>query len=311
MMAIKHIPFLKASRGLNVVADPVRIAYDPQSGVADLATAYNVDIDVSGRISRRKGFTLRGAWEARDIFCDGGECLFMSGTSLYRLNRDWTRTGVRSGMTLGAKLWCVQSGDRIYYANGVQRGYVVTGVSWNWDVTQYYGPPTSRVFQSPPDGITMLEIYKGIMYCVKDNIVWHSEPFSYHWFDYAKGFIPFTTNVRFIKASFGATDRESDGLYVGTDRGVEFLEGDEPGKFSREQVSDSPPIIGSAIRCDLSRIGKGTAGKGVMWAAQDGIWVGNANGQAQCVTKDKLKYPAALFGAGAYNNGKYIVLLQE
>jgi hypothetical protein len=311
MATYKTIPFLRSSRGLNVVTDPVRIMFDPEKGIVDLATAYNVDIDSSGRISRRSGQTLKGNWNSRDSFCEGGECLFVSGSSLYRLNADYTRTGVRSGLTSEERMWYVQVGNKIYYANGIERGYVVGGISYIWQKGIYYGPVTSRVFSNPPEHITMLEVYKGRLYAVVDDVIWYSEPLNYGAFDLAANFIPAGSNVRFIKASYGATDKESDGLYVGTDKGVIFLEGDEPDKFSLEQVSDSPPVIGTAVRAESALTGDGKSGKEVIWTAQNGIWIGNANGSAICVTKDKLVFPSALNGAAVYHKGKYIVLLQE
>lgn len=311
-MAYKTVPFLKASKGLNVIADPVRIVFDAEKGVVDLATAYNIDVDTSGRISRRVGQTLKGAWDSRNVFCDGGECLFVSGTSMYRLNVDYSRTGIRSGLTPNADMNYVQVGNRIYYANGFELGYVLGGVSHYWEADTYVGPVTTRVFSDPPPHITMLELYKGRIWAVVDDVLWHSEPFAYGWFDLARNFKQFKGSIRFVKAAYGATDRDADGLYVGTYSGVEFLEGDNPDTMTREQVSDSPPVIGTAVRCEAARVaGPAKTGKVVIWTAQNGIWVGGANGQADCVTKDRLKYPSALYGAGVYHNGKYIVLLQE
>lgn len=310
-MAYKTIPFLRASGGLNIVTDPKRIAFDAEKGVVDLATAYNVDIDQSGRISRRPGLTLLADWNSKNIFCDGGDCLFTSGTSLYKLNPDYTRTGLRSGLTPDLKMYYVKSGVKIYYANGVELGYIYNDKSWVWDASTYVGPKTTTEYSGPPEGFTMLEIFKGRMYGAVGRDLFYSEPYGFGLFNLGKGFYRFSGNIRFIKASYGTTDRDSDGLYVGTDYGVEFLEGDEPEKFSREQVSDSTPVIGTEVRCEGAKIGDGAPGKVVIWTAQNGIWIGGANGQATCVTKDRLKLPEALHGAAVYHNGKYIVLIQE
>lgn len=310
-MAYKTIPFLRASNGLNNVVDPKRIAFDSEKGVVDLATAYNVDIDQSGRISRRPGLTLWDSWDSKNIFCDGGDCLFTSGTSLYKLNHDQTRTGLRSGLTPDLKMYYVQVGTKIYYANGVELGYVYNNLSWIWSASTYVGPTTTVEYSGPPDGITMLEVFKGRMYGAIGRDLFYSEPFSFGLFDLGKGFYRFSGDIRFIKAAYGTTDRDSDGLFVGTDYGVEFLEGDDPAKFSREQVSDSAPVIGTEVRCEGTKIGDGMPGKVVIWTAQNGIWVGGANGQAICVTRNRLKLPGALRGAAVYHDGKYIVLMQE
>jgi hypothetical protein len=311
MPGYKTIPFLRATNGLNIVTDPVRIAFDPEKGVVDLATAYNVDIDSSGRISRRKGLTLIDSWNTHSIFCDGGVCLFVCGTALYRLNSDYTRTGIRSGLTLGARMCYVQVGNKVFYANGFEYGYVEGVTSYYWEASAYVGPITSRTFSSPPLGITQLEYYKGRIFCSKDDVLWFSEPFAWDWFDMASNYIQFRGNIRFLKAAYGSTDRDSDGIYVGTDYGVEFLEGDAPDKFSREQVSDSTPVYGTCVRAEAAKVAEGGTGKVVFWTAQNGIWMGKANGQAACVTKGRLKLPSALFGSAVYHDGKYLVLLEE
>lgn len=311
MPGYKTIPFLRASKGLNIVTDPVRIAFDPEKGIVDLATAFNVDVDSSGRLSRRKGLTLLQSWNTHSIFCDNGPCLFVSGTSLYRLNSDKTRTGIRSSLTPGARMNYVQVGNKVFYANGFEYGYVEGDLSYYWEASAYVGPTTSRTFSSPPIGITQLEFYKGRIFCSLGDVLWFSEPFAWDWFDMASNWIQFRGNIRFLKASYGSTDRDSDGIYVGTDYGVEFLEGDTPDKFSREQVSDSAPVYGTAVRAEAARVAGGGTGKVVFWTAQNGIWVGRANGQAECVTKDRLKLPSALFGSAVYHDGKYLVLLEE
>ncbi|HBF43032.1 MAG TPA: hypothetical protein DDW42_05260, partial [Desulfobacteraceae bacterium] len=106
------------STGLNTEVDPVRLPFEPQSGVQDLAVAYNVDHDATGRISRRKGFSATTRTEnAHSLWCDGGECLFASGTSLYVLNPDFTLTSVAT-ITDGARLSYVQVHNKAFWANG-------------------------------------------------------------------------------------------------------------------------------------------------------------------------------------------------
>jgi len=43
---------LASVTGLNTKVDPVRLEYDPKTGVEELSVAYNVDIDDTGRVGR-------------------------------------------------------------------------------------------------------------------------------------------------------------------------------------------------------------------------------------------------------------------
>jgi hypothetical protein len=300
----KLVTIYKKTDGLNNVDAPIRVPFNAETGVVDLTEAYNVDVDSSGRLSRRKGFTATGRTESsRDIFCDGGECLYVSGTALYRLNPDYSRTGVRSGLTADKQMYYVQVGDRIYYSNGVERGYVVNGVSSVWQVSAYVGPATFRVFSSPPYG-TILAFHSSRLYMVVDSVLWYSEPFAYNWWDMARNFIPFSYDIRMVRAV-------KDGLYVGDERGVYFLQGTSPKEFNFISVSDSPMVKGTDVSISgLDVKDDAIYNKVAVWTGQDGICLGLPGGDVKNLTKNKVTYPSSQLGAAAVLKDKYLTLLQ-
>ena len=301
---MKTIPVFRKALGLNNVSDPTRLKYDFESGATELAVAYNVDIDSSGRIAMRRGLTATSRTESsHSIFCDGGECLFICGTSLYRLNPDYSRTGVRSGMTAGNKCRYVQIAGRIYYSNQVEIGYVLNGVSYVWQAETYIGPTTHRRFSNPVVG-KFLEFLSSRIYVSKDNILWYSEPFAYGWFDLASNFVPFGSIIRMVRSV-------KTGLYVGTEREVVFIGGAEPKQFTYEIVSNSPVVEGTDVKLSGAWFEDGkVTGQLAMWTAQDGIYVGMPDGQVRNITKEKIVYPGAFEGCAVIKNNKYVSLLK-
>lgn len=308
---MKPITLFRGTTGLNNVVDPLRVKFDPESGICDLAEAYNVDIDISGRISRRKGLTATEQTDAsHSLFCDGGDCFFIKGNSLFRLNRDYTRTGIRTELTVGARMSFCQITNRTYYANGSEKGYVENGVSYAWVAEPYTGPISTKVISSPPLGHLLAAHSSRIYVAMKDGIE-YSEPFAYSWFARASNFIPFKSRPRMLRAV-------DDGLFVGLDNGVVFLRGRSPSEFEYAVVSTSPVVEGTDCKSQGDRFDyggkfvpeKSNTFAAVMWTAQDGIYAGMHNGEVKNLTKERLVYEGSQIGCAVFKDNKYITLLR-
>jgi hypothetical protein len=299
------------SAGLNNKVDPKRISFNPQTGVIDLATAYNVDIDASGRISRRKGYTTTAVTSnIHSLFCDGGDCFYVSGTSLYKLNEDHTSALVVTGLAYGIRMWYVQVGYKTYYSNGYQLGYVEGGVNHTWEAGTYVGPTTYVQYSNPPLG-TQLEVHSGRMYIVQGKTLWYSEPFWHGGFDLASNFVSFYSNIQMVKAV-------NDGLYVSDEYNTFFLRGHNPKEFTIKMVDKAAAILGTAVKVpgrDVGRIkyeyNQGKPGRVVMWTTRHGICIGMDSGEFNSLTEDRLEFPSALVGTAVYHQDKYICLLFE
>ena len=126
----------RGSSGLNVNVDPTRIFFDPESGISDLAAAYNVDHDRTGRISRRKGYTKVNDTAFHSIFYGGSDIIGVTGTSLCVLSNGLAEYRVIDTVTADAKLSCVQLADAICWVNGHEKGFIRNGVSYPWVMTQ-------------------------------------------------------------------------------------------------------------------------------------------------------------------------------
>jgi len=298
----KKLSLFKGAVGINNKIDPVRLKYNPETGVQELAAGVNIDIDSSMRIGRRKGYTLELAKASHSLFPCDGYCLFVSGDALCVLEPDYSWTAIRN-VTVGARVSYAKAGGDIYYANGYEKGIVRDRVSYGWTAASYVGPPTTKTFSDPPTG-HLLEIYNGVMLIAKGRVVWHSEPFAFSWFDYASGFIQFNDTVTMMKAV-------QDGVFISTEKETFAHVGGTVKEFKQSKVADYPAIEGTAVTVHASRIGDGSmSGLAAMWASKEGICFGGLDGYFKNLTERRLDYPAARYGAGLYRDGKYICLLK-
>lgn len=277
------ITLFTGSTGLNTTVDPVRLKFDPETGVSDLGVAVNIKIDDTGRPGRVDGFSeiLTGSYHS--VFCDGGPCFVGKGTALYQLGTDLSETGVRSGL----------SGDRIaftqdlytYYSNGTQNGVIKEGVSSAWPIDEYLGPDSSKFFEVAPIGNHLAFAFSRA-FITQDDILWWSEPFRYGLFDKAINFVRFPTKILMIKPVVS-------GMYVSDEKKTYFLKGMNPHTFVQQVVAPHPAYEWSDAIDYVSglEIGVDDPGLCAFWSSPEGAILGTANGQLININKSKVIYP--------------------
>jgi hypothetical protein len=301
------VTIFTGSSGLNVKVDPTRIRFDPKTGVTDLAVAYNVEHDQTGRISRRKGQEVTAITVAcHSLFCEGGEALMVTGTSLCIVAPDLSGYEAIATVTQGATVEYAQVDTAIFWMNGFEKGFVREGSNYAWVKGTYYGPNSDRVLSDPPIG-TIVRAFSGHMYVAQGKVLWYSDPYDLNAFDLGRNFFSFEGSIQMVRPV-------TSGIYVGTDQGVWFLVGNSPATAQIIKKTDSPAIKGTDIKVDLTTIGfenllQGNQGEGVMWTSPAGIYLGTAEGLVFNLTKDKLSERSAVKGASHVFNDNYVVLL--
>lgn len=96
--------------------------------VTPLAAAENVIINNNMKPETRLGYNRIMAGEStHSLWSNGTICLFVEADKLYMLNDDYSLTTIRAGLTIGARMSYKQWGDRIYYTNKHQIGWVAAG----------------------------------------------------------------------------------------------------------------------------------------------------------------------------------------
>lgn len=102
--------------------------------LSDLYSAINCDIDKSGRLSRRAGYTEVVAGATHSLFGSDslGIAACVQGTSLLRIKPDYTTSVLATGLTAGQRMSYTRVNDRAYFSNGVQTGTIQNGAVRSW-----------------------------------------------------------------------------------------------------------------------------------------------------------------------------------
>lgn len=295
----KEFPVFTTTSGLNNKVDPTRISD------TDLAVALNVDLDDSGRISRRKNFTTTGCvLDAKGLYSNGSRGLFIYSTYLYLLYPDFNYRVLASGLSALSRLRCCTVNGVIYFVTGYGNGKVTSDVAGNWTGEDYVGPTIFRKFQDPPTG-HLVCYFAGRMWIAQDSTLWFSEPFAFSWFDYARGFVSFSSRLRMIVAV-------DDGLFVSTEDSVYFLQGNNPYEMAQVKVHDYPVIEGTDLNAPGGQLAGGENTRQVaMWTSTRSICAGFSGGAVKELSEAKLTYPEGSFGSAAFLNNTYYVLINE
>jgi hypothetical protein len=110
--------------------------FDP----TDLSVGQNIDIDNSGAISRRAGYTsvpTVPAGAKHSLWSDdlGTIAMYVSGANLCRVNSDLSATVIMSGLTPNLRMVYRFENDRVYFVNGQQSGVYENGVVRSWGIS--------------------------------------------------------------------------------------------------------------------------------------------------------------------------------
>jgi len=300
---MNNVKILTGSTGLNTKVDPVRIAYDPKTGVSELGVAVNVTLDVTGRISRRKGYTLAQAGNYHSLYCNGGDCFVVldrtNDDALMQVGTDLSLKGVRSGLNK-ARMSFLDVDGTVFYANGFENGMIINGISHPWMVNEHVGAETTRHFSEAPIGNHLEYFYGRIFIAVGDTLYW-SEPYAYGKYDLTRCFVQFSSKITMVKAVEG-------GLFVSDQKDTWFLRGTDPSEFTQAKVAAYPAYEWS-VAIDYIEAGEigYPPGLSVMWVSKQGACLGHATGLFFNLTKEKVDYPAnGAYGAGIIKDYKFI-----
>ena len=120
----------------------------------DLAFASNVDIDKSGRVFRRQGFTLQRAGAAHSLWADSTQtvCMFVSSGQLMQLHADMSATALAALRDGLSRTDFERVNDRVYFSNGTDTGVFENGAVRSWGLTSPMLPGVSPTVGAMPPG---------------------------------------------------------------------------------------------------------------------------------------------------------------
>jgi hypothetical protein len=142
-------PTFYAFGGIRTTLDPERLgrAVRQRGGIdqrTDLVAAINIDLDDSGRASRRAGQTRVAAGAAHSLYAAGATCLYVQDGVLRRLNPDYSSVALQTGLG-AAPLRYVSVNGAVYWSDGTRSGAVVDGVAAAWGMAIPPAQPAARV----------------------------------------------------------------------------------------------------------------------------------------------------------------------
>ncbi len=266
----------KKFKGICNTNDSARIDPDYQ------AVAENVDIDDEYMLHRRDGYgDIVVTGSAHSLWADDRVCLFVHNGSLKRLMPD---LGNVSLLTVDQSLYMeyvrATVNDYVYFTNNSIVGFYTNGVV-------YPMPDPDQTHKTRMIGGHLIEYYNGRLYSAFDDKIFYSDATYLNQMDKRFSFMPMPGRITLLKAVY-------DGLYVGAGNNVWYLGGlggEEPPVFNYIKVSDNPVLPNSGVKIEGEDIGKGLLGTSVMWASEEGIWIGLPQGQTKNVTKGHYAFP--------------------
>lgn len=299
----KSVPIFRGTTGLNNAQDPTRLKLDLETGLCELATAINVEIDETFRPSRRKGFSLTTGGAFSGLFSAGPYGLCVKDGSLCVLDPDGSTTALQS-INQDARIRYARVRNRVYWLNGEAKGYVQDRAAYAWEGEDYVGPTTQKTFSDPPIG-HLLAVWNGRMFIGSDDVIWYSQPFAYAWFDLARNFAMMPSRVRMIAPV-------RNGLYVSTEEETFFLYGNDAKELGMQKVADIAAVEGTEIAIPGYQVAGGQISKEIaqVWTSKEGICIGWPDGMFDILTKDRLVLPDIRFGAAFLRGNHYIVTLE-
>lgn len=283
---------------------------------ADLVRGLNIDIDDVGQARRRRGYTrkLPGAWHSAVTVggrsfgvCNGMLCEILTGYALTPL--------VQVG---NDPLSYVDVGDTVYFSSRSASGKIVGQSVQPWGARddqgmwispvmtpdEFLGPVGGRIFQSPPLA-TEIEHYKGRIYLAAGRVLWATELYLYDYVDKTRNFITFEADITAV----GAT---TDGLYVGTEKQLMFLQGTLSDGFKITEIASSPVLHGSMITLPNSKVHPAAInqpiadGDALLIMTQVGVCAATPGGNIYNLTQDRMVFPVAAQAATMYREDQGI-----
>lgn len=301
MANAKFIPIITTTTGLNNYVDPVRLKVDLRTGETELSQAVNVDIDNTGRISRRRGRIKKWSGSAKYGYSYGETCLFVSDTTLYRLHPDYSIEALRTGLTENARMHYCAVANRIYYINENEKGYISEGQDNAWTKGDYtYPGDPRRSFSDPPNG-HLVGWFAGRMLVARDNAVFASLPSFYGVFDLPNDFKLFPERITMLQPTL-------QGIWVGTEDRILFYRGDRWDRLRREPKASYRVLEGSVVECPGENLG--IQERAFVFTTDKGICIGSESGILTNLTRNKLNFPSGRYANAAIAGDRYIVLIE-
>jgi len=261
-----------------------------------LVQAQNVDIDKTGGVHRRKGYTSQLTGNYKSIWANDSIVLAVKNGNLMRIypGTSYAETTLKIGVGEVDMVY-LEVKDRIFYTNNMVIEYIK-------DFTAYsLATPTTTFKRAMPPG-HLLELYRGVVYLAKDNLVMYSDAYAYGsdnavlQYDVRNDPHQFANRITLMKSV-------ADGIYISDGKTTVFMQGPAPQKMTFHKVADYGVVDGTGVAIKDIIIGGEYYKNAVIWRSSRGICVGGNEGYFRNLTELKYSIQDATKGTGFFKRG--------
>lgn len=158
------------------------------------------------------------------------------------------------------------------------------------------GAPCETLHLAPMPGGHFVRGESGRLFVAAGDTLWFSEPLRPHLTAPRHNFVRFVGQIRFVEFVAG-------GAYVGDDRGVWWLAGDDPTQYRLQQASDAVAVARSSTLVPMHQIGaigSRVASDCAVWLSSDGYMVGSPGGQVTALHADRVRLSPQVTGQSVF-----------
>jgi hypothetical protein len=243
---VKPIIVYKASYGLNTYEDPIDLAVMDKYDRIYFTENVNFIVRPNGRVERRFGYSQLASGNFSLIskttptvgVVDGNLCIINSdGTTKYLRDSEQSKY-----------ISYIKFMDMIYYSSDVINGIIHDGNNYTWEASEYNGPDTDKQFETVVPIGSLLELHSGRMLIGKEDMLIVSELFDFGLYELDQGTFLFETDLTMIASV-------NKGIWIGTNDGLYWIQGDNPSDWIPIKISDDIPITGTNCKIPAHRFG--------------------------------------------------------
>lgn len=202
------------------------------------------------------------------------------------------------GVTAVRTYRTTQNGDVLYRAADTPTG-MTSYVLGNGTL----GRQADTVGLAPIPGGHIARHMFGRLFVARGKTLYFSEPMRYGLYDMRHGFIQFPHRITMLELL-------SDGIYVGNAAGAFYMDGGDPNKWQRQQVSGWPPVLGSGTTIEATELSeelqKVVQGACAVWLTEKGYVLGVGRGQIISPQSTRISISPAKVGATVVHQRRII-----
>lgn len=302
-MAVKIVSY-PGFLGMNNAHDKARLQQPTRgNSFVELEEIINAEVTKTFSIRRRQGVSLVYPGVHRDLWSNGTDAYFVSGSNLMRLLSPIA--GVYSAVPVceltspTLPMSYCQVNDVTVCSNGADLFIIDGGVAYPFPV------PTDNFKERALPG-HILAVFNRRLFIAVGNVLYYTDADNIEQLDERDDPFAFSGQITMVKPL-------ENGIYVSADA-TYWLAGRGPDDFVLKQVDDRKAIKGSDVVANAAKLGiSGVNGNVAIWATASDVLVGMDGGIVDDLTKGRLDYSVGEEASGGLverdGNDYYIVTI--